>query len=332
MCRLTGIEHRMAAPGHARTMGQVERQNQLLNQVKSLCSNNIELWPKALSRIQYCHNTAPNATTKLPPALVGLGIKSSHPEVISTDEKDETTGDYPSRDPRKKAEEALKQKEQVLLEAVRRAIENTSCAQDVRNEKLNEGRSPEPYEVGQIVRYRLSNVEKNRQGGKKIAPRNSKKYVVTAVNRNQWTYHITPQDGVGRTKIRHYDQLIAAMDRDEDQNLDENIPAIESDTVLETQEHDDVYSDSDISEMSFSDAESMPIETRDEFDGDELWNNNQSPSPLPSMHPLSSRRYPQRDRNPPPRLQLDKNTSNKKYSEVVYPTEYFNGESGEDTD
>ena len=332
MCRLTGIQHRMAAPGHARTMGQVERQNQLLNQVKSLCSNNLELWPKALSRIQYCHNTAPNATTKLPPALVGLGIMSSHPEVISTDEKDEGTGHYPSGDPKKKAEEALKQKEQVLLEAVKRAMENTSSAQDERNKKLNEGRSPEPYKVGQIVRYRLSNVEKNRQGGKKIAPRNSKKYVVTEVHRNLWTYHITPQDGIGRTKIRHFDQLITAMDRVEDPNLGEDSQNMGDDNMLEPQECDEINSDSEDSVTSFSSIEDMPVETRDEFDADESGDDNHSRSPLPPIQTPPTRRYPLRERDAPSRLQLD-NNRNKQYSERVFPMGYFfEGDSDEDTD
>ena len=63
LCRRMGKVHKLGAPRHTESLGQVERQNQLINQVRCLCDNDIEKWPEAVARIQYSHNTSINRTT-----------------------------------------------------------------------------------------------------------------------------------------------------------------------------------------------------------------------------------------------------------------------------
>ena len=51
LCELAGVKHRMGAPTHAESQGQVERQNQLMMQVRCLAENNVDCWPNAMVRV-----------------------------------------------------------------------------------------------------------------------------------------------------------------------------------------------------------------------------------------------------------------------------------------
>ena len=92
MCKLNGIEHQMGAVGHAQSQGQVERQNQLVNQVRSLCANNIDTWPQALVRVQFAHNVAINQTTQLSPHHVLFGQDPKTPESVVLKDHEITVG------------------------------------------------------------------------------------------------------------------------------------------------------------------------------------------------------------------------------------------------
>ena len=206
MCQLSGIEHHMGAPGHAESQGQVERQNQLLNQVKCLCDNNIELWPEALLRIQYCHNISINSATQMAPASLVLGQEILRPEEFLTEE-DKNTGDNAGKET--SATETMKRKENELWEAIEKARENIVKTQEDRCERMNGGRTSEQLEVEQEVRYKLSDRDIANLGGKKIAPRNSDRYIITNKLGNGWTYRISPKDGsAGLPKTRHFNDLI----------------------------------------------------------------------------------------------------------------------------
>ena len=78
MCRLNGITHKMGSVGHAQSQGLVERQNQLLNQVRALCDNDIDTWPGAIYRVQHAHNIAVNETTMLSPHEIMFGQPPKH--------------------------------------------------------------------------------------------------------------------------------------------------------------------------------------------------------------------------------------------------------------
>ena len=51
MCRIAGIDHKLGAPKHPESQEQCQRQNQLLAQVRCMCSNDVEIWPEALHRV-----------------------------------------------------------------------------------------------------------------------------------------------------------------------------------------------------------------------------------------------------------------------------------------
>ena len=76
-CRMMGIQHKLGAPRHPESQGQVER---LINQVRCLCDNDIEKWPEAVARIQYSHNTSINRTTGMTPAELVHGFQSERLE------------------------------------------------------------------------------------------------------------------------------------------------------------------------------------------------------------------------------------------------------------
>ena len=60
LCKLSGIKHKLGSPEHPQSQGQVERQNQLINQVRCLCENDIEKWPETLFSVQCSHNGSMN--------------------------------------------------------------------------------------------------------------------------------------------------------------------------------------------------------------------------------------------------------------------------------
>ena len=56
MCRQFEVEHRLSSPNHPRSQGQVERQNQLLDNVQCVIEDNSIPWPRAVTAIQLAHN------------------------------------------------------------------------------------------------------------------------------------------------------------------------------------------------------------------------------------------------------------------------------------
>ena len=72
LCKRVGIRHKLGSPGHPQSQEQVERQNQLMNQIRCLCENDGEKWPEALNLVQGSQNKSINATTGFTPARRGI--------------------------------------------------------------------------------------------------------------------------------------------------------------------------------------------------------------------------------------------------------------------
>ena len=164
MCKLNGMKHRMGSVGHAQSQGQVERQNQLLNQVKALCDNNLDSWPEAIIRVQHAHNTS------ISPHEVIFAQKPNIPENMAFLMQDEAKGrvDKVSRiegngQMMGKNHAAREKLKSILIDVCR---ENTITHQD-RLYESQESKA-KPYSVGSLVRLRLSTVQKNALGGKKL--------------------------------------------------------------------------------------------------------------------------------------------------------------------
>ena len=83
------MKYVLGSVGHAQSQGCVERQNQLLNQVRALCSNDIDMWPSAILTVQYAHNVAINKTTRVSPYEVMFGERARAPETVLMMDNDE---------------------------------------------------------------------------------------------------------------------------------------------------------------------------------------------------------------------------------------------------
>ena len=172
MCSMAGVKHVMGAPGHAESQGQVERQNQLMMQVRCLAENDVDYWPSAIVRIAYTHNISLNETTKLCPYQVVFATQPRTIErvLLSVDGKDVVIDDNLNNYHNK----LLLCKQEIQSEAKR----STVTAQSLRAE--GSFRKGDQYEVGDRVRIQLSVAERGKLGGKKVAPLYSDVYVVTS--------------------------------------------------------------------------------------------------------------------------------------------------------
>ncbi len=207
LCKKVGIRHKLGSPEHPQSQGQVERQNQLLNQVRCLCENKSDKWPEALYKVQCSHNSAINATTGFTPARLLFGKEFNLPEELITEEQ-------PSR--MIPAETLLEEREEEANLAVEQARINLKNNQEERLENAaGERPSAAPYKVGDIVRYRLSNDARSKLGGK-MAPRYSEPYRVTEVKGDGYTYTLEPV-GADSRGLKRTDALITCELWREDQ-------------------------------------------------------------------------------------------------------------------
>ena len=290
MCELSGIKHKMGAPGHPQSQGQVERQQQLLNQVRSLCNNDVELWPQAILRIQYSHNTSPSLATGISPAALVLGVNPVLPEDLATENSRRRQSELNDFED---VTTISRRKEKDLKLAIKRAKDNIMYNQDRRIDHLNEDNQCEQYTVGQRVRYKLTGAERNVLGGKKMAPRNSDQYVIRRVLPSGWTYELDPLPGSrGDPKIRNHVDLIPGPRRPPDPEPEEFMNEVgvgnlyNDDSSEDEQILDDDEELSDDSADGNDDRETLPLRTS-------------------------------RNCRPPQRLQV--NPQQKKYDDLGYP-------------
>ena len=220
MCKLAGVKHVMGAPGHPEAQGQVERQNQLMNQVRCLAQNKPDCWPQAILRVAYAHNISENETTGLSPFKI---VFANEPRTL---EGVFLSTSLESRDMGNTSVETevdkLQQYHDSLLAAKERlqseARKMTIAAQKERSEKCF--RKGQPYKVGDRVRIKLGVAERGKLGGKKLAPLYSDVYMVKEVKGAGWTYLLVAENGVGRDKIRHYNNLKEVAHKEEQLEMD----------------------------------------------------------------------------------------------------------------
>ena len=261
MCILAGIVHRMAAANHPCSMGQVERHNQLLDQTRCLAENGVELWPEAIVRVQASHNSSINEATGLTPLMLMTGQHGRCPEDSFGDE------DFNRIDTTINEEDNDQTRATKLISAkgiaIRRAIVLAKCR--IRNNQIkrvdnNRNDEAEQYQVGDLVRRRLSTSERGGLGGTKLAPRYSDLYQVVRVVGQGWTYHLKPIDGSNRRAqtVRHFNDLIPATKRSPgeeeiQQSGDDSVE--EEDVFPDGENHDPVTESSGDDNDNYSEAE-----------------------------------------------------------------------------
>ena len=109
------------------------------------------------------------------------------------------------------AEMILRRKKERIEELTSRATARVMLAQQKRRDaRKTRGRQ---YEVGDQVRIKLDSYEVKKRG-KKLAFRYSKPHVVTRKLGEGWTYRLSPRDGPGREKTRHFNELKSYCRRD----------------------------------------------------------------------------------------------------------------------
>lgn len=208
LCAVAGVRHNLGAPKHAESQGQVERQNQLMAQIRCVCENDVELWPEAIHSVVLSHNMAKNATTGVAPMemMTGQEVRSPENAWLVPQDREPGNGNEKSH-----AEMILRRKKERIEELTSRATARVMLAQQKRRDaRKTRGRQ---YEVGDQVRIKLDSYEVKKRG-KKLAFRYSKPHVVTRKLGEGWTYRLSPRDGPGREKTRHFNELKSYCRRD----------------------------------------------------------------------------------------------------------------------
>ena len=228
ICKVLGIKHKLAAPKHPESQGQVERQNQLLAQVRCVCDNDAEKWPEAISRVAFAHNSAENKTTGISPLALLTGQAARDPAMVWL--RDQSSAP-PIAEPPTYYHKMLEEKERVILTNIEEARRRTHSAQLARIERQKV--RGKPYKVGDVVRMKLDSAEILKRG-KKMAYRYSGKLEVIDVLKGGWTYRLKPLGWKGREKIRHYNDLKDVLQHSdqahssEDENVVSRKPAPQS--------------------------------------------------------------------------------------------------------
>ena len=197
LCKLSGIKHKLGSPEHPQSQGQVERQNQLINQVRCLCENDMEKWPQTLFSVQCSHNGSINSSTGYSPGRILLGKRFSNPEdvILRGIQKTDNLECWSKK---------LELRDEDDEEIIRQVTERVLKTQQKRTDSLNSRGTP--YKVGDRVRYRLNNDTRSKKGGK-LAPRYSDEYQVVDLLGDGYTYNRKAVNHNGRDKSRHFNLL-----------------------------------------------------------------------------------------------------------------------------
>ena len=276
-CSMGGITHEMGAPYHHEAVGQVERQNQLVTQVRSMCENKIGIdeWPMAIVRMQLTHNTSINESSKFSPLELLTGHVPRDVTILMNDTKENRN---------KQSGDKIKymhDKEKRLSKLIEEASTNIRMAQKKRNAKRRcRGKA---YQEGDLVRLLVSVSDRGKQGGKKLAPLFSKVYVITEVLKGGWTFRLKPYNRKGREKVRHFNELVTAYVRD-------------GTVGCKNHTSDDTSSSASDENSSSSDTE------QDEHRDTDL--PEDSTEPLQQEEPQSRSLRPRRATRPPTRLEM----------------------------
>ena len=227
LCKLSGIKHKLGSPEHPQSQGQVERQNQLINQVRCLCENDIEKWPETLFSVQYSHNGSINSSTGYTPGRVLLGKGFSNPE-------DVVLNDLQKKDNSECMSKKMDRRDEDDEEIIRQITERVKRSQQKRTNSQNSRGTP--YKVGDRVRYRLNNDTRSKRGGK-LAPRYSEEYQVVEVLGDGYTYNLKAVNHKGRDKSRHFNLLKTVQRLGDNSSLNtttDDQPTVGMDTELGT--------------------------------------------------------------------------------------------------
>ena len=189
-CLALGIRQALSSPNHAQSNGQVERQNQLIDNVRCVCGDQPASWPDAVHAVQYAHNTATNATTGYSPYQLLFHQHPNRPEEFAV--------------PMLAVPRTIRHMDRVF----RSARERIRSAQEDRCRRSG-GKIEAGYCVGDRVRIKLQ--PRQKQYWKKLSAHKSDVYFVVRRLRN--TYTLCPGQPIKNHQkelVRHYNELEAA--------------------------------------------------------------------------------------------------------------------------
>lgn len=209
-CKILGIKHIKGTPGHAESQGQVERQNQLVDNLRCLVMQKPHSWNEFIFTIQFAHNTSTNNTTGYTPFELLFGRQSMNPESFIQEELNEDSSSDEEWLPLANGKTLLKHRvrktlglKNAMYKQVRRRILQK---QSERQEKhASRGR---PFEKGELVRIKLTDSER-RGLGSKLSAHFSDRYVV--IKRRNHTYWLKKYgEDYSNIKKRHFNDLVRA--------------------------------------------------------------------------------------------------------------------------
>ena len=226
VCEQLGIQQIFSSPWHPQSQGQVERQNDTLNNCLAvLVSDHPDSWPTMLPMVAYAFNSGKSATTDLSPFELLFKQKPNRPEsfLLPPERNENDDEDYKPNGPTKQEKLAKSVRENTkkwdrVIRRTRRKIKET---QEKRATRTRKRVYLKGYQLNDLV------IKKNHQtSGGKLRNYFQGPYVVVGQT-GPVTYKIREAANAGaKLEIRHYNELLPwrrqtlqhEMQREDDEN------------------------------------------------------------------------------------------------------------------
>ena len=239
VCEQLGVKQVFSSPWHPQSQGQVERQNDTLNNcVAALVTDHPDTWPTMLPMVAYAFNSGTSTTTGMSPFELLFKQKPNRPEsfLIPPEHKDDDNDDedYRPNGPteQEKLAKAVRANTKKWEKIVQKTRKKIKAAQDHQARKTTKRVHHRAYNLNDLVMKKS-----HLKGGGKLRNYHQGPYIVVGQT-GPVTYQIREAGNASaKEESQHYNELLpwnrqrlqheVNQENDEEEPLLEQPPAVQ---------------------------------------------------------------------------------------------------------